>query len=142
MKERKELAAGETSVAAIAALMDTRGVEYDGALFDLVHDEQTGVWSIYHKRKPKRETWRPVTRVARMPYANGYGKDKRPVVVTLLPRELIETRLKGTRRRYTISWDDLHAYLVRRHALNVMRLRQAARAEKRKARKAQRKGRR
>jgi hypothetical protein len=81
--------------------------------------------------------------VARTPYANGYGKDRRPVVVTLLPRELIETRLKGTRRRYSITWDDLHAYLVRRHALNVLRERQAKRAAARKARKqARRKGRR
>lgn len=144
MKERKELACGETRA---QALDNLPAHYYEGAgeieaRFDIVHDGLTGLWSVYHKRKPKRETWRPVTRVARGPYSNGYGKDRRPVVITLLPRELIETRLKGTRRRYTITWDDLHAYLVRRHALNVMRERQAKRAAARKARAAQRKGRR
>jgi len=141
MRERKELACGE-SAALACEIFRNAGGQFDERKHELVYDEQTRLWSIYHRRKPKRETWRPVTRVARTPYANGYGKDRRPVVVTLLPRELIETRLKGTRRRYTISWDDLHAYLVRRHALNVMRTRQAERAAKRKARAKARKGRR
>lgn len=133
MRERKELAAGETESQAIARFEDA-GHYFDTQKFECLKDEQTGVWSVYHKRRPKRETWRPVTRVARTPYANGYGKDRRPVVVTLLPRELIETRLKGTRRRYTISWDDLHALLVRRHAFAVMRARQAEKAKRRKER--------
>jgi hypothetical protein len=139
MKERKELACGETHLDAIRAYQET-GRAFNPDAQETVFDKQTSLWSVYNKRKPKRETWRPVTRVARAPYTNGYGKDKRPVVVTLLPRELIETRLKGTRRRYSITWDDLHALLVRRHALNVMRTRQAERAAKRKARKAARKG--
>jgi hypothetical protein len=102
IRERKELACGATERGAIESFAFGGG-KFDQSKHELVFDNETRLWSIYHRRKPKRETWRPVTRVARTPYANGYGKDRRPVVVTLLPRELIETRLKGTRRRYTIS---------------------------------------
>lgn len=147
-RERKELAVGDGYSDAVYQFNLAQGdpfgdgpKRFDHDKHEVIHDTQTGLWSVFYKRKPKRETWRPVTRVARTPYTNGYGKDRRPVVVTLLPRELIETRLKGTRRRYTITWDDLHAYLVRRHALNVMRARQADRVARAKARKAQRKAR-
>jgi hypothetical protein len=138
-RERKELACGTSSVDAIAAGLDA-GIQYDANKHDLEQDLQTKVWSIYHKRRASDRTIkRPISRVARAPYSNGYGRDRRPVVVTLLPRELIETRLKGTRRRYSISWDDLHAYLVRRHALAVLSAKQKERAARRKERQAQRK---
>lgn len=136
-RERKELSVGETSVEAIEALLETRGLTYDGSIHDLVQDETTKLWSIYHRRRPTDKTMkRPISRESREPYSNGYGKDRRKIVVTLLPHELIETRLKGTRRRYAISWDDLHQYLVRRSALAAIRVKQTERAAKRKARKA------
>src|SRR5438046_10607332 len=117
MKERKELMAGETRQLAIGGFQEARGQQFDESKHECLLDEHTGIWSVYHRRKPNDRTIKhPITRVARAPYANGYGKDRRPVVVTLHPRELIETRVKRTRRHYTITWGALHAYLVRRDA--------------------------
>lgn len=136
IRERKELAVGTTSKSAIANFNET-GKQFDEAKHEIVYDSGTTLFSIYHRRKPNdRSCKRPISRVASAPYSNARnGRDRRPVVVTLLPRELIETRLKGTRRRYSICWDDLHAYLVRRHALHVLRLKQIERASKRKEKK-------
>lgn len=135
-RERKELAVGEDYADAIAKFVEFRGEPWNPDKFECVTDPGTGLTSVFRKRRPNDRTIkRPITRVARAPYSNGYGRDRRPVVVTLHPRELIETRLKGTRRRYCISWDDLHALLVRRHAFAVMNAKRKERAEKRKARK-------
>jgi len=140
MRERKELACGEDEADAIAKFVEFRGEPWNSDKFETVADALTGLVSVFHKRRQvDRTIKRAVTRESREPYANGYGKDRRPVVVSLLPRELIETRLKGTRRRYVISWDDLHAYLVRRHALALLSARQKAKADKRKAKLAARK---
>jgi hypothetical protein len=133
-RERKELAVGERRELAVAGFEEARG-KFDEAKHECLYDERTSLWSVYHKRRQSDRTIkRPISRVARKPYSNGYGKDRRPVVVTLLPHEFIETRLKGTRRRYAISWDSLHALLVRRHALAVMRQKHVERAARRKER--------
>jgi hypothetical protein len=133
-RERKELAVGECAALACEIFRNAGG-QFNEEKHELLFDEQTGLWSIYHRRRRNdRSIKRAVTRVARAPYTHGYGHDRRPVVITLHPHELIETRLKGTRRRHTITWDELHRYLVRRDALNAMN---AKRAE-RKARRAKR----
>lgn len=135
-RERKELMVGETRDLAIGGFEESRGIKFDETKHECLYDERTGLWSIYHRRRTSDHTIkRPISRVARAPYSNGYGKDRRPVVITLLPRELIETRLKGTRRRYCISWDDLHAHLVRRHALAVMNAKRAEKAARMKLRR-------
>lgn len=135
-RERKELACGSTRREAISRLNDMRTAEWIDGKLEAVQDSATRLWSIYRKRVPTDRTIkRPVTREARTPYIHGYGRDRRPVIVTLLPREMIETRLKGTRRRYQISWDDLHRYLVRRHALQAMAAHQREKAARRKQRR-------
>ena len=131
-RERKELAVGASKLDAIVNLVGA-GTKFNPEKHEVSFDEATQLYSVFYKRRPfDRTCKRAITREARAPYRNGYGKERRPVVVTLLPGELIETRLKGTRRRYTVSWDDLHAYLVRRHALSVMRAKQSERAARRK----------
>src|SRR5262249_27961092 len=133
-RERKELTVGETRGLAVGCFQEARGEKFDEQKHECIYDERTGLWSVYHKRRSNNRTIkRPITREARQAYSNGYGKDRRPVVITLHPRELIETRLKGTRRRYAISWDELHAYLVRRHALAAMNAKRKARAERRRS---------
>jgi hypothetical protein len=133
--ERKELAVGTSEQDAIVNLVGA-GIGFDPAKVEVLFDPETRLYSIFRKCRPRDRTCkRAITREARQPYSNGYGKDRRPVVVTLLPRELIEVRLKGTRRRFTISWDDLFAYLLRRHALAIMRAKQSERTARRKARR-------
>lgn len=143
MRERKELACGDSMQACIENLQEQLGRVPEPEKYDFEHDATTGLWSAYHKRKPTDKTIkRPISRVSRAPYANGYGRDLRQIVVTLHPRELIQTRLKGTRRTHQISWDDLHAHLVRRDALAAMNAKRREREAKRKARKLERKGKR
>lgn len=138
-RERKELAVGEDDADAIAKFVEFRGEPWNPDKFECIADPQTGLVSVYHRRRATDRTIKhPITRVARKPYSSGYGRDRRPVVVTLLEHEFIQTRLFGTRRRYVISWDDLHAYLVRRHALSVMNAKRSAKAARRKERQAKR----
>ena len=138
-RERKELAVGTSELEAIGNL-DATGTGFNPEKHEVAFDEATGLWSVYHRRrKTDRTIKRPISRETREPYRNGYGRDRRRIIVTLLPREFIETRLKGTRRRYAISWHDLYAYLVRRHALAVMRTKQSERAARRKAKREARK---
>lgn len=142
MKDRKELACGDSYSDCLQALKEL-GRDPNPEKYDFERDASTGLWSAYHKRKRNdRTVKRPVVRVSREPYANGYGKDRRPIVVTLHPRELIETRLKGTRRRHSITWDDLHAYLVRRDALIAMNAKRKEKAAKRAQRRIERKAKR
>jgi hypothetical protein len=137
MKERKELAVGENREQAILSMPYNT---FDPLKHELVYDASTKLWSVFNRRrKSDRTIKRAITRESRGPYANGYGRDRRPVLVTLHPRELIETRLKGRRTRHVISWDALHQYLVRRDALAAVRAKQAQRKAKLDARRAERK---
>jgi len=132
-RERKELGVGQNREYAILSMPFNA---FNPRKHEVVYDGSTQLWQVFNiRRKNDRTCRRPITREARQPYSNGYGKDRRPVVVTLLPREMIETRLKGRRTRHVISWDSLHQYLVRRDALAAVRAKKAARDAARKARR-------
>lgn len=139
-RERKELAVGGSMVELVEDFHARHPGKnpYDAGKYELVVDEKTKLWSLFNRRKPTDRTIkRPVTRVAREPYGNGHARDRvRPVVVTLRPGDVIETRLKGTRRSYSITWAKLHEYLVRRYALQAMSAKRAERAARKQTRKA------
>jgi len=142
-KERKELGVGETFGDALKMFEEKSGQKFDENKHDLTFDEATKLWSVFHKRKNHDRTIkRSITRETRDPYANAHrGRDRRPVVITMTPREMVETRLKGTRTTFRISIHDLHGLLVRRHAFNVARIHAQEKAARRKAAKAARKAR-
>jgi hypothetical protein len=147
MKERKELAVGESeqeaweNLAAVA-LLKGRVLNHDtaNAHYDFVHDEQTGLWSVYHKRKGNggRQLRRVLTRESREAYTGASrARDRRPLVLSLLPTadgELISMRLKGTRRTFFIDWNELYRTMIWRYALAAKSAKRKAKADRRKAR--------
>lgn len=127
MRERKELGVGDLPHDA----MRNMAVVFDETKHEVVQDPETRLWSVYYKPRD-RTVKRPIKREGREPYS--YGKDARPIVITLLPGEMIETRLKGRRKGHLITWHDLHGLLARRTALTAIAVKRA----ERKARRAQR----
>lgn len=103
-------------------------IPFDEARHEVVHDDQTGLFQVFRKRRD-RTVKKSIRREGTEPYS--YGKDAKPIVLIVHPREMLETRLKGRRKGHSISWHDLHTYLVRRDAL-------AAIAQKKRERKARR----
>ena len=152
-RDRKELAAGATEQEAwenlcVATLSNGRipvNVERANDLFDFVHDEQTGIWSVFHKRRGGnggRRLTRAVTRESAEPYSEANrARDRRPLVLQLVPTaagELVAMRLKGTRRTYFMDWNELFRTMVWRHGLAAKAQKRKAKADRRKARRQQR----
>jgi len=152
MSERKELAAGATEQEAwenlaAMALLKGRVLSRDTAnnQYDFVHDDQTGIWSVFHKRKPNnggRQLRRVLTRESREAYTGATrARDRRPIVLSLIPTadgELVSLRLKGTRRAYFIDWNELYRTALWRYALAAKSAKRKAKADRRKERKARR----
>src|SRR5438128_11357708 len=125
MKERKEYAVGSEPGEATREFDETWGDKFGlwsekaHEIFEVVHDPETKLFSVFRKhRRIDHTVRRPIRREGRRPYS--YGKDARPIVLTLLPGEVIDVRLKRRRNSHLISWHDLYAYVVRRDALAVV----------------------
>jgi hypothetical protein len=138
MKERKELACGETVAEAKDHYRGRYGRAFDETKQEIVPDGF--VFQVFNRRVKRDKTVkRSIRREGTEPYS--YGKDARPIVLIVHPRELLETRLKGRRKGHVITWHDLHAMLVRRDALAAMHRKKQERKQRRLARKAARRSR-
>jgi hypothetical protein len=146
MKERKELAVGQSQAEALEHFAERFGHVMDDKK-ELVHDERTGLWSVYHKRKPNggRQLRRVLTRESREAYTGATrARDRRPLILSLLPTadgELVSMRLKGTRRAYFIDWNELYRTMLWRYAMAASSAKRKAKADRRKAKSDRRKAR-
>lgn len=151
MKERKEYAVGATALEAVKAFDETHGQkhgQFSGGSFghekfEVVQDVETKLHQVFRKRTQRdRTVKRPIIRESASAFAN-YGPDRRNIVL-IVGRETIGMNLKGRRSASAkhITWVDLYRYLCQCEALAKGRAKQKARADKRKAAAAKRKGRR
>lgn len=135
MKTRKELGVGATCDEAKHAM---GGLYFDESKHEIVWDTETNLFQVFNQRKLRdRTVKKSIRREGTEPYS--YGKDKRPVVLILHPRELLEARLKGRRRGHVIPWRELYAYLVRRDALVAINFKRTQRKARKLATKVARK---
>lgn len=100
---------------------------YDAAKHDILFDDVTDLWSVYRK-SIDRTIRRPLSRETRFPF----GHYKRKLIVSLIPGDLIEMRMKGKRLRYSVEIDDVYRWLAQKHALAAIARKRALKAAKKK----------
>lgn len=95
-KERRELACGPTRDEAIAAFPG-----YDEERHECTQTGGAGLWQVFNrKRAPINRT---ITRAISRETSELFGLDQIPLVVTLLPNDRIQFRLKGKKKKTVAS---------------------------------------